>query len=241
MIVARIVSGIGMGFINSTCPVLQAEFSPKAARGRFVCAQLSTLNFGIMMVYWIDYGFQRGAGGAALSYVWRVPTILQCFFLIPMLFICFIIPETPRWLAAHDRNEECLTVLRRMHAGKLPEEEIKAQHNLIVRTVALETQAGAGSWMDLFRSDVVHTRRRFFIACAIQIFQQLGGINALIYYANTLFMNSLGFSAELSGLMAGFLNTWFFLASFIPWFLIDRIGRRPLVSILKIILSIDPC
>jgi MFS family permease len=46
MIVARIVSGIGMGFINSTVPVLQAEFSPKATRGRYVCAQLSTLNFG---------------------------------------------------------------------------------------------------------------------------------------------------------------------------------------------------
>lgn len=46
MIVARIVSGYGMGFINSTAPVLQSEFSPKAARGRYVCAQLSTLNFG---------------------------------------------------------------------------------------------------------------------------------------------------------------------------------------------------
>jgi hypothetical protein len=45
-----------------------------------------------------------------------------------------------------------------------------------------------------------------------------------------LFQNSLGFDANTSGLMAGFLNTWFFLASFIPWFLIDRFGRRPLVS-----------
>lgn len=51
MIVARIVSGYGMGFINSTVPVMQAEFSPKATRGVYVCAQLSTLNFGIMMVY----------------------------------------------------------------------------------------------------------------------------------------------------------------------------------------------
>jgi hypothetical protein len=45
-----------------------------------------------------------------------------------------------------------------------------------------------------------------------------------------LFQKSLGFDENLSGLMAGFLNTWFFLASFIPWFLIDRFGRRPLVS-----------
>jgi MFS family permease len=46
MLVARIVSGIGMGFVNSTVPVIQAEFSPKSSRGRFVCMQLSTLNFG---------------------------------------------------------------------------------------------------------------------------------------------------------------------------------------------------
>jgi hypothetical protein len=49
-------------------------------------------------------------------------------------------------------------------------------------------------------------------------------------YSGTLFQKSLGFDENLSGLMAGFLNTWFFLASFIPWFLIDRFGRRPLVS-----------
>lgn len=51
-------------------------------------------------------------------------------------------------------------------------------------------------------------------------------------YSGTLFEKSLGFDAHLSGLMSGFLNTWFFLASFIPWLLIDRIGRRPLVSLL---------
>lgn len=54
-------------------------------------------------------------------------------------------------------------------------------------------------------------------------------------YANTLFQNSLQFSPNFAGLMAGFLNTWFFLASFIPWFLIDRLGRRPLVSATKLL------
>lgn len=52
----------------------------------------------------------------------------------------------------------------------------------------------------------------------------------ILDYSGTLFEKSLGFDAHLSGLMSGFLNTWFFLASFIPWLLIDRIGRRPLVS-----------
>lgn len=49
-------------------------------------------------------------------------------------------------------------------------------------------------------------------------------------YSSTLFEKSVGFSAHMSALMSGFLQTWFFVASFIPWVLIDRIGRRPLVS-----------
>jgi hypothetical protein len=220
-----------------------------------------------MMVYWINYAFSTISKGPETSYVWRVPTIMQCIFLFPMVLIVLIIPETPRWLAGHDRNEECYEVLKRMHKGKMTDMEIKAEYDMIVGTVALESSAGASSWKDLFRADgksgkatsmayeeltsletVVHTRRRFLIACGIQIFQQLGGINALICklagdplgcthdsdhsvdYAGALFQNSLGFDANTSGLMAGFLNTWFFLASFIPWFLIDRFGRRPLVS-----------
>ncbi|KAJ4417353.1 hypothetical protein N0V82_006217 [Gnomoniopsis sp. IMI 355080] len=229
MVIARIVSGVGMGFINSTVPVLQAEFSPKATRGIYVCAQLSTLNLGIMMVYWIDFGFSTLGDGPNKSFVWRVPTILQCIFLIPMIFIVLIIPETPRWLAAHDRNEEALEVLTRLNKGKMTEEDIRNVHRDILHTVALEKSIGAGSWSDLITNDSIQSRRRFLIACSIQAFQQLGGINALIYYSGTLFEKSLGFDAHLSGLMSGFLNTWFFLASFIPWLLIDRIGRRPLL------------
>ncbi|KAK9241849.1 general substrate transporter [Lipomyces tetrasporus] len=61
------------------------------------------------------------------------------------------------------------------------------------------------------------------------MFQQLGGINAIIYYSGTIFHKSVGFSANMSSLMSGFLQTWMFLASFIPWLLIDRIGRRRLL------------
>ncbi|GAB7354578.1 hypothetical protein MBLNU459_g5026t1 [Dothideomycetes sp. NU459] len=229
MIVARIVSGYGMGFINSTVPVMQAEFSPKATRGVYVCAQLSTLNFGIMLAYWIDYAFGTISAGASTSFTWRVPLILQCMFLIPMLFIIFIIPETPRWLAAHDRNADALAVLKRLNKGKMTEDQIIAVHREIIETVALETSIDSGSWKDLLHDDEIHSRRRLLIACSIQAFQQLGGINALIYYSNTLFSKSLGFNDHLSGLMSGFLNTWFFIASFIPWALIDRVGRRPLL------------
>lgn len=197
----------------------------------------------IMMVYWIDYAFSTLENGKSTSFTWRVPTILQCIFLIPMIFIIFIIPETPRWLAARDRNEEALEVLTRLNKNRMSHEEIQTVHTDIVRTVALEKSIGAGTWGDLLKNDSIQSRRRFLIACSIQAFQQLGGINALIYYSGTLFQESLGFTPHLSGLMSGFLNTWFFLASFIPWFLIDRVGRRPLllsmVSLMAAVMAVQ--
>lgn len=181
------------------------------------------------MVYWIDYAFSTVSTGKTTSYAWRVPTILQCVFLVPMLLILVIIPETPRWLVAHDMHDDALVVLRRLHKGKSTEEEILTAHKAIVDTVTVEMAVGSGSWKDLLHNDEIQSQRRLFIACSIQAFQQLGGINAIIYYSGTLFEKSLGFGPNLSSLMSGFLNTWFFVASFIPWFLIDRIGRRPLL------------
>lgn len=201
MIVARIVSGVGMGIINSTVPVMQAEFSPKSSRGICtfcsplffplknittvatnkspnctpdVCAQLSTLNFGIFLVYWIDYGFSTHTG----SYAWRIPVILQCFCILPMLALLVILPETPRWLAAHDRPEQCREILERLHPND--PEHVQWLHGHIMETVAFEASIGAGSWKDLLKEDEIKSRRRFLIACAIQSFQQLGGINAII-------------------------------------------------------------
>ncbi|KAH7127358.1 sugar transporter STL1 [Dactylonectria macrodidyma] len=239
LIVGRVVSGVGMGIINSTVPVLQAEFSPKSSRGVYVCAQLSTLNFGIFLVYWIDYAFSDHLS----SYAWRVPVILQCVCIFPMLAILTIIPETPRWLASHDRPDECLEILARIHAAPADSIEVQRLHSAIVQTVAYEASIGAGSWKDLLKNDKIKSQKRLLIACAIQTFQQLGGINALIYYSSTLFQHSVGFSPRMSALMSGFLQTWFFIASFIPWFLIDRVGRRPLllsmISVMAAVMAVQ--
>lgn len=190
-----------------------------------VCMQLSTLNFGIFLSYWVDYGFTQTY---TASFAWRVPAILQCIFLLPMLLILLIVPETPRWLAAHDKPEESLAVLKRLHKYRMDEEAILRLHGDIIRTCEAEKVIGAGRWSDLLKNDSIQSQRRFLIACGIQAFQQLGGINALIYYSPSLFI-SIGLSSHLSALMSGFLQTWFFVASFIPWILIDRVGRRPLL------------
>ncbi|MBW0487047.1 hypothetical protein O181_026762 [Austropuccinia psidii MF-1] len=228
MIIGRIVSGIGMGCINSTAPVFQAEVSPKASRGQYACAQLSTLNFGIFLSYWIDYGMTKHF---TTSVAFRFPIGFQLVLIIPIFLLTFVVPESPRWLMFHDRSSEALEVISQLEerSEKVEEDEIQVRFKEIEANVLYEKSVQVKGYKALFRNDGLSTRRRLLIACSVQFFQQLGGINGIIYYANFIFSNSLGFSAEMASLVSGFLFTWFFIASFIPWFLIDTVGRRKLL------------
>jgi hypothetical protein len=188
--------------------------------------QLTVLNFGIFLVYWIDYAFSSHTS----SYAWRVPTILQQTLLFPMLLLCWLIDDTPRWYIAHGRHEEALDVLHRLKGDKEDEASIQAFYSDIVRVVEMEKSINRNvTWSSIFRNDGISSPRRLALACGIQTMQQAGFINGVIYYSSTLFSKSIGFDQHMSALMSGFLQTWFFVASFIPWFLIDRVGRKPLL------------
>lgn len=106
--------------------------------------------------------------------------MLQCCCIIPIMVMLSFIPETPRWLAAHDRPDECLRVLARMQSAPTSNDEVRRVHYNILQTVAFEASIGSGSWKDLLKNDHVQSQKRLLIACAIQGFQQLGGINAVI-------------------------------------------------------------
>lgn len=225
MIVGRVVAGIGIGIVNSTVPILQAEVSPKSTRGLFVAMYCSTLNFGIVTAYWLDYGLSF----VDSEFAWRFPTAFQIVILLVILYLTTIVPESPRWLVAHDYEDQAAMVIARLRGVSVDDPDVMDLVMDIKDTVLIERAVGSGSLQDFFKSDGLQSARRLWTACAIQIFQQLGGNNAVIYYSATLFKQSLGFSSNMAGLMSGFLQTWLFVASFIPWLLIDRLGRRPLI------------
>lgn len=138
--------------------------------------QISTLNFGIMLVYWINYALVH----VKTPWAWRIPVLLQLIFLLAMLYLCFIIPESPRWLVSHGYSEEAFDVLSRLKGDALNEQHMRRLCRDIISAVHIQSSKGAPAWKDLFKRDALHSRRRFLIACGIQAMQQLGGINAII-------------------------------------------------------------
>lgn len=233
MILGRIVSGLGMGAINSTVPILQAETSPAVSRGQLVALDLTVLNIGIVVSYWVDYAFNYS--GLTGTKTWRVPIALQCVFIVVLMVCTLIIPDTPRWLASKGREAEAIAVLERLHNKSVDSEEVQESFAGIQQALGHERAASSTGWKSLiapgggWKDDQIQTRKRLLLACFIQAAQQLSGINALIYYSGTLFSQSIGLDSQKSALLAGGLNMCLILGSTISIFLIDRVGRKKLL------------
>ncbi|EFP79972.2 uncharacterized protein PGTG_05197 [Puccinia graminis f. sp. tritici CRL 75-36-700-3] len=226
LIIGRILSGIGMGFISSTAPVLLAEVSPSAKRGKYACAQLSTLNLGICLSYWMNYGTMMRLTGSA---TFQLPIAFQYSMIIPIAALTCMVPESPLWLMFHNQASKALDVLTSLEGAQPNEAVIRGKFLEMEANVIYENSIEDIGYKVLFQNDGLRTRERMLIACSVQSFQQLGGVNAIVYHAHFLFSSCLGFSEKASSLISALLFTWFFMASFVPWFLIDTLGRRILM------------
>lgn len=237
MIAGRIICGVGMGTINATVPILQAESSPALSRGKLVAVDLTVLNVGIVLSYWIDYGFNYSSNLSNKAVAWRVPIALQCVFIVIIALIALIIPDTPRWLVKQGRIEDATSVLERLLDEPRDSHLVQLQLNAIKAALEHEQHEAqkVSGWSRLiapgggFKDDNLRTRRRLLLACFIQGAQQLGGVNGLIYYSSTLFQDSIGLGNKQSAILAGGLNMSLILGSAISFFLIDRVGRKMLL------------
>lgn len=233
MIFARIVSGIGMGIINSTVPILQSEMSPAWSRGQLVAVDLLILNCGIALSYWIDYGFNFSNIKGSIT--WRLPVALQIVFIIGIAAAALVIPDTPRWYIANGKEASGLCVLARLKNKPEEDADVQQEFQDIKETVKHELASTKKGWTHLFapgdgwKDDAIRSRRRLLLACFIQAAQQLGGINALIYYSSTLFKESLHFDDQSAARLAGGLNMTLILGAAIAIVLVDRVGRRKLL------------
>ncbi|KAL3465019.1 hypothetical protein BJX64DRAFT_297776 [Aspergillus heterothallicus] len=230
MIVGRIVAGVGNGLNTSTIPVWHSELSKASSRGKGLAIELVINIFGVMTAYWVDYG---------MSYVnnesqFRFPLALQVLFAVLTFIGVIFLPESPRWLIAHDRHSEARKVLWSVQPNARLIDETDPVINMemaeITQTMAEERQAAeAGSFKMLLTDGPQRFRTRTLLAMGGQMMQQLSGVNLITYYNTVIFENSVGMSHNLALLLAGFNGVAYFVSTFVPVWAIDRLGRRPLM------------
>jgi sugar porter (SP) family MFS transporter len=212
LLVFRALGGIAIGAASVVAPVYIAEVSPARFRGRLVALNQLNIVGGILLAFLSDYLIAR-AVPEAVAWRWMLGIVAVPSSLF--LFVSLALPESPRWLAVHGRAVQAIAVLRRL--GDADPEE--ATQRLVL---SADRQGGSPR--------LLQRRYRFPIgyAVAVALFNQLSGINALLYYAPRIF--ALGGAAAGSALLqsvgVGLAN---FVCTILALFLIDRFGRRPLL------------
>ncbi|KAG4419013.1 hypothetical protein IFR04_007874 [Cadophora malorum] len=222
-IIGRIITGIGNGLNTSTVPTWQSECSRSHRRGQLVMIEGALITGGIMIAYWLDFGFYFLDPNPV---AWRFPLAFQIFFCIIILAFVMSLPESPRWLVLKGRDEQAMHVLAALNDRPVDSEYVHNEYTAIKDTV-LEMQKG--SFKDLFTMGPDRHFHRTVLAYVNQMFQQISGINLITYYIPNVLENQVGLSPTLAKLIAACNGTEYFLASWVAVFAVERLGRRQLM------------
>ncbi|KAI1463266.1 general substrate transporter [Daldinia caldariorum] len=247
----RFVTGMGVGSLATIVPIYNSEVAPPEIRGALVALQQLAITFGIMVSFWIDYGTNYIGGttlGSQKDAAWLVPICLQLFPAVILFAGMIFMPFSPRWLVHHGREDEARKILASLRGLAADHElveleflEIKAQSQFEKRTVAehfpqLREQTAWNTFKLQFVAikSLFQTRamiKRVVVATVTMFFQQWTGINAVLYYAPSIF-TSLGMSSTTTSLLAtGVVGIAMFIFTVPAVLYIDRVGRKPVLTI----------
>lgn len=238
LICGRFIAGFGIGFGSTVAPVYGSELSPRKIRGFIGGLFQFSVTLGILIMFYISYGLHFIDGTASFRIAWGI----QIVFGIALFFGVFILPESPRWLARNnywDEAEDVVERIQKRYAKKsTPPEEVEKEINVeiseIKEQLLVEKASENISYATLFNK---HYRLRTLTAIAAQIWQQLTGINSLMYYVVILF-NMSGYTGN-ANLVASSIQYVLNAAMTVPaLFLLDKVGRRPVLMTGAILMMI---
>lgn len=210
----RWLGGLGVGASSVVAPMYIAEISPARFRGRLVAITQFNIVLGILAAYLSNYGVAQLEYGPV---EWRVMFGIEALPAAVFLALMFATPRSPRWLVAQGRGSEAERVLEMVGTANVPQ-ELRA----IEESLAREPDQARERVLD------AKHRKPVTLAVAIATFNQLSGINALMYYAPHIFrMAGAGTDSSLGqAVVVGCTNLVFTMAALL---VIDRFGRRKLM------------
>ncbi len=208
----RFLGGIAIGAASVMAPMYIAELAPGRLRGRLVAVSQFNIVIGILVAFFSNY-LLVGIGPANWRWMFGVMAIPAAAF----FGLLFVVPESPRWLVKMGREKVARAVLEKVGA-----ENIDSELNDIARS--LQSEEGS--------TKLFQKKYSFVIWCAVLLafFAQMSGINVIMYYAPMIFekAGASTSNAMLQAIAVGVTNLIF---TIIAMFLIDKLGRRPLLMI----------
>jgi sugar porter (SP) family MFS transporter len=213
LVIGRTIVGLGIGLASSNVPLYISEVSPASVRGWQVSLFQFAITIGILSAYIVDFGFSRTA---EWRWMFGLAAIPGATLFLGMLFL----PETPRWNAQRAHFESARSVLARIRGTQ----DVDAEWDEILATLRQAEERGCLS--DILLPEV---RPALIIGIGLAVFQQITGINTVIYYAPTI-IQSAGIPSASGAILAtagiGLVNV---IMTVVSMWLIDRAGRRPLL------------
>lgn len=212
LITGRLVSGIAIGIASFITPMYIGELVPAKFRGSLVAVNMLAITTGIVIAYLVDYAF---AGSEGWRYMFGLAAIPSIGLVIGM----WLLPDSPRWLVSKSKVKEAKLVLTRVRT----EADVSPEIADIQKSMKKQ---GEGGIKGLLQPSL---KMPLIVGLGLAIFQQITGINTVIYYSPTIFkfagINATGPAILAGAALAGIM--WCFHVMAI--FLLDRVGRRPLL------------
>jgi SP family xylose:H+ symportor-like MFS transporter len=213
--VYRVIGGIGVGLASAVVPMYICEIAPAEIRGRMVSFNQFAIIFGMLVVYFVNWGIARGQSLEwinATGWRWMFASEAIPAFLFGVLLL--LVPESPRFLAMRRHEERALWVLERINGRQ------RAMHTLVEIRESLGGMATSRLW--------AYGKVVVIVGILLSVFQQFVGINVVLYYAPRIF-ESMGVAKDASMLQTvvmGVVNVVFTVLAIVT---VDKWGRKPLL------------
>ncbi|KAI1265515.1 general substrate transporter [Xylariaceae sp. FL1019] len=222
----RVIAGLCVGIASSIVPVYQSEIAPKEIRGRVVSFQQWAITWGILIQYFIQYGAAQVGGGPdnpnQPTSAFRIPWAVQIVPAVILFLGLFFFPYSPRWLASHDRWEEAMQVLAKLHGnGDVNNPKVLAEYKEIEEALRFEREEAVSSFKALGQPRIF---KRVILGMSIQMWSQLSGMNIMMYYIVYIMEGAQIASPLTTASIQYVINVALTLPAILY---LDKIGRRP--------------
>jgi sugar porter (SP) family MFS transporter len=220
-IIARVIGGFGVGMAILVAPMFIAETAPKKLRGLLVTFNQLNIVLGISVAYFSNYYFLKNVSDPDLN--WRLMLGVGAVPALLYFVLLFLVPESPRWLMRRGREDEAKKIFTRIGGEQHATDEMNEIRQSLNNPINKEKETLANVFSKKMKLVLI-------IGLGIAFFQQITGINAIFYYAPMIF-EMAGGGKDAAFIQASILGVTNVVMTLVAMALIDRLGRKPLLII----------